>query len=84
VLAAQLQGEPPPPRLSGNDGMAIPPEGQAPAKPACANNCGGKVDARILHVRYTHRPNGIIRLIGAAYWREGHDYDENHWKNQIL
>ena len=42
------------------------------------------MDARILHVRYTHRPNGIIRLIGAAYWREGHDYDENHWKNQIL
>ena len=44
----------------------------------------GKVDARILLVRYTHRPNGIIRLIGAGYWREGRDYYENHWKNQTL
>ncbi len=44
----------------------------------------GQVDARILFVRYTHRPNGIIRLIGAGYWREGRDYHEKHWKNQTL
>ncbi|MEO6993119.1 MAG: BrnT family toxin [Lacunisphaera sp.] len=44
----------------------------------------GQVDARILLVRYTHRPNGIIRLIGAGYWREGRDYYENHWKSQTL
>ena len=43
----------------------------------------GKVGARILHVRYTHRPGGIIRLIGAGYWREGRDYYENYWKNKI-
>jgi uncharacterized DUF497 family protein len=42
----------------------------------------GKVEARILLVRYTHRPNGIIRLIGAGYWREGRDYYENYWKNE--
>lgn len=42
----------------------------------------GKVDGRILLVRYTHRPGGIIRLIGAGYWREGRDYYENHWKIQ--
>jgi hypothetical protein len=42
----------------------------------------GRVGARILLVRYTHRPGGIIRLIGAGYWREGRDYYENHWKNQ--
>ena len=42
----------------------------------------GKVGARVLHVRYTHRPGGLIRLIGAGYWREGRDYYENHWKNQ--
>jgi hypothetical protein len=35
---------------------------------------------RILLVRYTHRPHGVIRLIGAGYWREGRDYYENHWK----
>lgn len=42
----------------------------------------GRVDARILLVRYTHRPNGVIRLIGAGYWREGRDYYENFWKNE--
>ncbi|HKB57979.1 MAG TPA: BrnT family toxin [Lacunisphaera sp.] len=43
----------------------------------------GRVGSRILLVRYTHRPGGIIRLIGAGYWREGRDYYETHWKNQI-
>ena len=43
----------------------------------------GKVGARILLVRYTHRPGGVIRLIGAGYWREGRDHYETHWKNQI-
>lgn len=42
----------------------------------------GQVDGRILFVRYTHRPNGVIRLIGAGYWRQGRDYYENHWKDQ--
>lgn len=42
----------------------------------------GRVDTRILLVRYTHRPGGIIRLIGAGYWRVGRDHYENHWKNQ--
>ena len=41
------------------------------------------VGTRILLVRYTHRPGGIIRLSGAGYWREGRDPYENHWKNQI-
>ncbi len=44
----------------------------------------GAVDGRILLVRYTHRPHGVIRLIGAGYWREGRDHYETHWKNQNL
>jgi uncharacterized DUF497 family protein len=40
----------------------------------------GRIGARILLVRYAHRPDGVIRLIGAGCWREGRDYDENHWK----
>ena len=32
----------------------------------------------------THRPGGMIRLIGAGYWREGRDYYETYWKNQTL
>jgi uncharacterized DUF497 family protein len=31
----------------------------------------GKVGARVMLVRYTHRPNGIIRIIGAGYWEIG-------------
>jgi uncharacterized DUF497 family protein len=42
----------------------------------------GKVDGRVMLVRYTHRPNGVIRLIGAGYWRQGRDHYENHWKDQ--
>jgi uncharacterized protein len=42
----------------------------------------GKVDGRVMLVRYTHRPNGVIRLIGAGYWRQGRDHYENHWKTQ--
>ena len=42
----------------------------------------GKVDGRVMLVRYTHRPNGVIRLIGAGCWRQGRDHYENHWKNQ--
>ena len=40
----------------------------------------GRIGARILLVRYAPRPDGVIRLIGAGYGREGGDYDENHWK----
>ena len=39
----------------------------------------GRVDGRILLVRYTHRPVGVIRLIGAGFWRDGRDYYENYW-----
>ncbi len=42
----------------------------------------GRVGYRILHVRYTHRPDGVIRLIGAGYWRNSHAYYENYWKEQ--
>ena len=42
----------------------------------------GRVGARILLVRYTHRPDGVIRLIGAGDRREGRDDDENHWEKR--
>lgn len=42
----------------------------------------GKINHRVLHVRYTHRPNGIIRIIGAGYWRKSHNQYETYWKNQ--
>jgi uncharacterized DUF497 family protein len=42
----------------------------------------GKVGARILLLRYTHRPHGVICLIGAGYWREGRACYQNHQKNQ--
>jgi uncharacterized protein len=31
----------------------------------------GKVGARVMLVRYTHRPKGVIRIIGAGYWEIG-------------
>jgi uncharacterized DUF497 family protein len=31
----------------------------------------GKVETRIMLIRYTHRPNGVIRTIGAGYWEIG-------------
>jgi len=31
----------------------------------------GKVEGRVMIVRYTHRPNGVIRIIGAGYWEIG-------------
>lgn len=40
----------------------------------------GKVGERILLVRYTHRANGAVRVIGAGYWKEGRDYYENYWQ----
>jgi len=40
----------------------------------------GKVGARVMLVRYTHRAPGLIRIIGAGYWRKGRDYYENYWK----
>ena len=42
----------------------------------------GKVDGRVMLVRYTHRPHGVIRLIGAGYWRQGRDHYENYWEKQ--
>ena len=34
----------------------------------------GKVDGRILLVRYTHRPDGIIRIIGAGFWSKAEKF----------
>jgi uncharacterized DUF497 family protein len=31
----------------------------------------GKVGARVMLVRYTHRADGVIRIIGAGYWKIG-------------
>jgi hypothetical protein len=31
----------------------------------------GKIGARVMLVRYTHRPGGVIRIIGAGYWQIG-------------
>lgn len=42
----------------------------------------GKVDDRVLLVRYTHRPGGLIQLIGAGYWRNARDYYEIYWKEE--
>lgn len=40
----------------------------------------GKVDTRVMLVRYTHRPSGIIRIIRVGYWRQGKELYEDHWK----
>jgi uncharacterized DUF497 family protein len=40
----------------------------------------GRVGSRVMQVRYTHRPGGIIRLIGAGYWTEGRNLYETYWK----
>ena len=41
----------------------------------------GKVDGRVLLVRYTHRPSGRIRILGAGFWRIGKDlYEKAHRK----
>ena len=37
--------------------------------------CIGKVEDRILTVRFTYR-HGKIRIIGAGYWRKGEQYYE--------
>ncbi len=36
----------------------------------------GKIEQRVLLVRYTHRPGGVIRIIGAGYWRIGKEIYE--------
>lgn len=41
----------------------------------------GKVQDRVMLVRYTQRPSGVIRIIGAGYWRKGKDlYEKAHRK----
>ncbi|MBI4350446.1 MAG: BrnT family toxin [Elusimicrobia bacterium] len=40
--------------------------------------CIGKVESRILTVRFTYR-NGKIRIIGAGYWRKGKKYYEKEF-----
>ena len=37
--------------------------------------CIGKVEGRVLTVRFTYR-EGLIRIYGAAYWRKGRRYYE--------
>ena len=44
----------------------------------------GKVASRVMLVRYTHRPVGVVRIIGAGYWKEGRDYYETYWKKHSL
>jgi uncharacterized protein len=41
--------------------------------------CFGKVEGGILTVRFTHR-SGVVRIIGAGYWRKGKAVyeQENH------
>lgn len=42
----------------------------------------GKVDERVMLVRYTHRPGGVIRIIGAGCWRSGgKTYEEENRKH---
>lgn len=37
----------------------------------------GKVGTRVMLVRYTHRAGGVIRIIGAGYWKIGKElYEE--------
>ena len=40
----------------------------------------GRVDLKVMLVRYTHRPGGVVRIIGSGYWRQGKDIYENYWK----
>ena len=40
----------------------------------------GEVNSRIMLVRYTHRPDAVIRIFGAGYWRQGKQIYENYWK----
>ena len=37
--------------------------------------CFGVVDGRVLTVRFTYR-EGVVRIIGAGYWRMGRRYYE--------
>jgi uncharacterized DUF497 family protein len=32
--------------------------------------CFGRIESGVLTVRFTHR-SGIVRIIGAGYWRKG-------------
>jgi hypothetical protein len=36
----------------------------------------GKVGHRVMLVRYVHRPIGILRIIGAGYWKIGKELYE--------
>ena len=42
----------------------------------------GKVRERVMLVRYTQRPSGIIRIIGAGYWRIGKEIYEKAERKQ--
>jgi uncharacterized DUF497 family protein len=40
----------------------------------------GRVGSRVILVRYTHRPGGVIRLIGAGCWANARDLYEKRRK----
>jgi uncharacterized DUF497 family protein len=42
----------------------------------------GRVGTRIMQVRYTRRHRGVIRIIGAGYWRKGREFYEDYWKQR--
>ncbi|MFY9923997.1 MAG: BrnT family toxin [Opitutaceae bacterium] len=44
----------------------------------------GAVGTRVMLVRYTHRPIGVIRIIGAGYWKSGRDYYEKYRKENSI
>lgn len=43
--------------------------------------CFGRVDGKVLTVRFTYRA-GVIRIIGAGYWRQGRKWYETQIKIQ--
>lgn len=43
--------------------------------------CFGRVDGKVLTVRFTYR-TGVIRIIGAGYWRQGRKWYETQIKIQ--
>lgn len=36
----------------------------------------GRIGHRVMLVRYTHRPSGVIRIFGAGYWKIGKEIYE--------
>lgn len=55
---------------SGIAGMSLDPEDVGHSATGRRYYCFGEVADGILTVRFTYR-NGVIRIIGAGYWRKG-------------